>query len=89
MDIRGEKLSGSYTATELVGWYNGHPHYRDCAFDLSGKVAVIVGNGKVALDVPRILVKTPAIWFTPTSPRMHSTHWHRAASPISTLSAEL
>jgi len=55
MDIRGEKLSGSYIATELVGWYNGHPHYRDCAFDLSGKVAVIVGNGKVALDMPCIL----------------------------------
>ena len=53
--FRGEKLSGGYTATELVGWYNGHPHYRDCAFDLPGKVAVIVGNGKVALDVPRIL----------------------------------
>src|SRR5260370_24561225 len=24
MDIRGEKLSGSHTATEFVGWYNGH-----------------------------------------------------------------
>jgi ferredoxin/flavodoxin---NADP+ reductase len=59
MNIRGEELSGSHTATEFVGWYNGHPHYRDCVFDLSSKVAIIVGNGNVALDVARILAKTP------------------------------
>ena len=27
--IPGENLPGSRTATELVGWYNGHPDYRD------------------------------------------------------------
>ncbi|MBA2351767.1 MAG: FAD-dependent oxidoreductase [Burkholderiales bacterium] len=57
LGIRGEDLPGSHTATEFVGWYNGHPNYRDHAFDLSHEVAVIVGQGNVAADVCRILAK--------------------------------
>jgi ferredoxin--NADP+ reductase len=59
LNIPGEDLPGSYTATEFVGWYNGHPDYRDREFDLSGEVAVIIGQGNVAMDVSRILAKTP------------------------------
>jgi ferredoxin/flavodoxin---NADP+ reductase len=58
LGIPGENLPGSYTATEFVGWYNGHPDYRDRTFDLSHEVAVIVGQGNVAADVGRILAKT-------------------------------
>lgn len=58
LGIPGEDLSGSYTATEFVGWYNGHPDYRDRAFDLSHETAVIIGQGNVAADVSRILSKT-------------------------------
>ncbi len=57
MDIPGEDLEGSHTATEFVGWYNGHPDYRDKKFDLSQEVAVVVGQGNVAADVVRILAK--------------------------------
>ena len=53
--IPGEDLHGSHTATEFVGWYNGHPDYRDCTFDLSQESAVIIGQGNVAADVARIL----------------------------------
>ncbi|MCZ6469393.1 MAG: FAD/NAD(P)-binding protein, partial [Candidatus Dadabacteria bacterium] len=35
MNIPGEDLEGSHTATEFVGWYNGHPDYRDYNFDLT------------------------------------------------------
>lgn len=56
--VPGETLQGSYTATEFVGWYNGHPDYRNRAFDLSHDVAVIIGQGNVAADVSRILSKT-------------------------------
>ncbi|MDE1920566.1 MAG: NADP oxidoreductase [Candidatus Omnitrophica bacterium] len=59
LGVRGEDLAGSCTATEFVGWYNGHPDFQDRHFDLSGEVAVIVGNGNVAMDVARILCKTP------------------------------
>jgi len=58
LGIPGEDLSGSYTATEFVGWYNGHPDFRDRTFDLDQEVAVIIGQGNVAADVCRILAKT-------------------------------
>lgn len=59
MDIPGENLTGSYPATEFVAWYNGHPDFRDCQFDLSVEKAAVVGIGNVAVDVARILCRTP------------------------------
>jgi len=59
LGIPGEDLAGSYTATEFVAWYNGHPDYRNRTFDLSCEVAVVVGQGNVAMDVSRILCKNP------------------------------
>ena len=59
MDIRGEDLIGSYPATIFVAWYNGHPDYRDLQFDFSGERVGIVGVGNVAVDVARILCRTP------------------------------
>jgi len=58
LGVPGEDLPGSHTATEFVGWYNGHPDYRDRSFDLSQEVAAIVGQGNVAADVCRILAKS-------------------------------
>jgi ferredoxin/flavodoxin---NADP+ reductase len=58
LGIPGEHLAGSHTATEFVGWYNGHPDYRDRVFDLSHETAVVIGQGNVAVDVCRILCKT-------------------------------
>ena len=58
LGIPGENLLGSHTATEFVGWYNGHPDYRDRVFDLSHDTAAIIGQGNVAVDVCRILSKT-------------------------------
>lgn len=59
MNIPGEDLVDSYPATAFVGWYNGHPDYRDLQFDLSHDRVVVVGNGNVAMDVARILVTNP------------------------------
>src|SRR5262249_23712190 len=59
MGIPGEDLEGSHPATEFVAWYNGHPDYRDGQFDLSQERAVVVGVGNVAIDVARILCRTP------------------------------
>ena len=58
LGINGEDLVGSYTATEFVAWYNGHPDFQDHHFDFSHEVAVIVGQGNVAMDVARVLSKT-------------------------------
>jgi ferredoxin--NADP+ reductase len=59
MGIPGEDLSGSHPATEFVAWYNGHPDYRDCTFDLTQDRVAVVGVGNVAVDVVRILCRTP------------------------------
>src|SRR6185437_10259284 len=58
MDIPGEDLPGSRPATEFVAWYNGHPDFQHLEFDLSGKRAVVIGNGNVAVDVARMLALT-------------------------------
>src|ERR671923_994991 len=58
LGIPGEDLPGSWAATELVAWYNGHPDYRDLDFDLSHERAVVIGNGNVATDVARMLALT-------------------------------
>ncbi|MDA0977536.1 MAG: FAD-dependent oxidoreductase [Proteobacteria bacterium] len=58
LDIPGEDLDGSFSATEFVAWYNGHPHFADREFDLTQENVAIVGIGNVAMDVARILCKT-------------------------------
>ncbi|HEX8073956.1 MAG TPA: FAD-dependent oxidoreductase [Thermoleophilaceae bacterium] len=60
LGIPGEDLPGSWPATEFVAWYNGHPDYRGLEFDLSGRRAVVIGNGNVAADVTRMLTLSPA-----------------------------
>ena len=58
LGIPGEDLPGSFAATELVAWYNGHPDFQGLSFDLSHERAVVIGNGNVALDVARMLALT-------------------------------
>lgn len=63
LGIEGEDLPGSLAATELVAWYTGHPDAdRDrVEAALAGvRRAVVVGVGNVALDVARVLARTPA-----------------------------
>ena len=59
MGVPGEDLPGSWSATEFVAWYNGHPDFQELIFDLSGECAVVVGAGNVALDVVRMLALSP------------------------------
>jgi ferredoxin--NADP+ reductase len=59
LGIPGEDLPGSWSATEFVAWYNGHPDHQELPFDLDAERAVVIGNGNVALDVARMLALTP------------------------------
>jgi ferredoxin--NADP+ reductase len=59
LGVPGEDLTGSLPATEFVAWYNGHPDYRHYEVDLSHENVAVVGIGNVALDVARILCRTP------------------------------
>ncbi|MFW6039061.1 MAG: FAD-dependent oxidoreductase [bacterium] len=59
LDVPGEDLRRVYSATDFVAWYNGHPHYRDLHFDLSSPRVAIIGVGNVAVDVARMLCRSP------------------------------
>ena len=58
LGIPGEDLRGSHAATEFVAWYNGHPDYRDRAFDLAVERVAVIGVGNVAVDVARVLARS-------------------------------
>ena len=58
--IPGEDKKGVFGSATFVNWYNGHPDQRDLDPDLDVAGVVVLGNGNVAIDVARVLVKTPA-----------------------------
>lgn len=62
LGIPGEHLRGCVGATDFVAWYCGHPNANREFFESylpSVEHAAIVGLGNVAVDVARILAKTP------------------------------
>jgi ferredoxin--NADP+ reductase len=58
LGIRGENLPGSFSATEFVSWYSGHPDTALDKFALTAETAIVIGVGNVAIDVARVLLKT-------------------------------
>ena len=58
LDIPGADLPGVLGSAAFVGWYNGHPDFKDLNPPLDATSVAIIGNGNVALDVARILAKT-------------------------------
>lgn len=60
LGVPGEGVTGCTPATVFIGWYNGHPDYRDAKIDLSVPRVAVIGNGNVAVDAARILLRTPA-----------------------------
>ena len=59
LGVPGEDKTGVFGSADFVGWYNGHPDFRDLEPDLNTKAVVVIGNGNVAIDCARVLVKTP------------------------------
>jgi ferredoxin/flavodoxin---NADP+ reductase len=59
LGIPGEDLAGVCSATDFVAWYSGHPDTAVDRFALTAKRAMVIGLGNVALDVARMLCRTP------------------------------
>ena len=59
LNIPGVDLEGSLGAAAFVNWYDAHPDF-ERSWDLGAKEVAVIGNGNVALDVARVLVKSPA-----------------------------
>ena len=60
LGIPGEDKAGVIGSAAFVGWYNGHPDLAKLQPDLNCKTVAVVGNGNVAIDIARVLVKSPA-----------------------------
>ena len=58
LEIPGIELDGSYGAADFVNWYDAHPDF-PLEWPLDAKEIAVIGNGNVALDVARILIKRP------------------------------
>jgi ferredoxin--NADP+ reductase len=58
LGVAGEDLPGSFSATEFVSWYSGHPDAAVDRFTLNAETVVVIGVGNVAVDVARIMSKT-------------------------------
>lgn len=56
--VPGVDLDGSYGAADFVNWYDSHPDV-GLSWPLEAKQIAVIGNGNVALDVARMLVKLP------------------------------
>jgi ferredoxin--NADP+ reductase len=59
ININERNLDGYYGSTQFVNWYNGHPEYKNLNPNLDTDTAIIIGNGNVAIDCARLLVKSP------------------------------
>ncbi len=60
LGIPNEGIDRCTPASVFVGWYNGHPDYRNARIELSVPRVAVVGNGNVAVDVARVLLRAPA-----------------------------
>ena len=58
LGIPGEDLPGSIGSGAIVGWYCGHPDHGTAPL-LDTPAVAVVGAGNVALDVARVLARTP------------------------------
>jgi adrenodoxin-NADP+ reductase len=60
LGIPGEDKKGVFGSNAFVGWYNCHPDFKDLGPNLNIGAAAVIGIGNVAIDVARVLARTPA-----------------------------
>ncbi len=60
LGIPGEELKSVVGSGAFVGWYNGHPDFADLdPLRPDMRTVAVIGAGNVAIDVARVLAKTP------------------------------
>ncbi len=58
LNIPGADKTGVLGAAAFVGWYNGHPDFRNLGPDLDVPAAAVIGVGNVAIDIARLLSRS-------------------------------
>ncbi|MFT4232980.1 MAG: FAD-dependent oxidoreductase [Leucobacter sp.] len=56
LEIPGIDAAGSYGAADFVSWFDGHPDVPR-TWPLEAREVGVIGNGNVALDISRMLIK--------------------------------
>ena len=79
MNIPGADLDGSYGAADFVNWYDAHPDF-PTTWPLDANEIAVIGNGNVALDVARMLIKRPEDLLSTDIP--HHVYEGLKASPV-------
>lgn len=79
LDIPGIDADGSYGAADFVSWFDGHPDVPR-EWPLHAESVAVIGNGNVALDVARMLVKHAEDLLPTEIP--DNVHAGLAASPV-------
>ena len=79
LNIPGAGLDGSYGAADFVNWYDAHPDF-PTTWPLDAKEIAVIGNGNVALDVARMLIKRPEDLLSTDIP--HHVYEGLKASPV-------
>jgi ferredoxin/flavodoxin---NADP+ reductase len=79
LNIPGADLDGSYGAADFVNWYDAHPDF-PTTWPLDAKEIAVIGNGNVALDVARMLIKRPDDLLSTDIP--HHVYEGLKASPV-------
>jgi len=64
LGIPGEDKKGVFGSNAFVGWYNCHPDFSDLDPDLRVEAVAVIGVGNVAVDVARVLSRTPTEMIT-------------------------
>lgn len=59
LGVPGEHQRGVLGSGPFTSWYNGHPDWSGFEPDLDSSHIAIIGNGNVAVDVARVLARTP------------------------------
>ena len=86
LGIPGEDLPGSWSATEFVAWYNGHPDFQELEFDLSVERAVVVGRATSRSTSPGCSRSRTKSSIRPMRPMRRSRRSRRPASARSSCS---
>ncbi|WP_336660356.1 FAD-dependent oxidoreductase [Leucobacter sp. USHLN153] len=82
LEIPGIDAEGSYGAADFVSWFDGHPDVPR-TWPLEARSVGVVGNGNVALDVSRMLIKHPEDLLPTEIPQ--NVHEGLEANPIEEL----
>jgi len=59
LTLPGSDKHGVVGSAAFVGWYNGHPDFYELDPNLDIEAATVIGNGNVAMDVARVLLRSP------------------------------